>query len=446
MRKQPNNNTTQAKQIVAHPIFGEGIVVATRWDQGESQVRFRSGLCLWLPSKWLRPIMVRATTLDQISSKRLLEAFRLGVVPHQDIEHFTFGRAYEINELERSMDLLRNGSGGSCLVEGAYGSGKTHLLEYARHMSLKKGLVTAYCELSTAETPLHRPKRVYRELIYTLRFIKDGCEYHFRDLLRMASKISMNDHVFLSPVLKRIKNVGDIDLMSEVFWQWIEGESTKNYAIDPQAPFRVKGGQKIPALYDFSTAGDFYSYLITGISYIAFALGFGGLVCLFDEFETVSHVWDYTHYDRSLSFMEGMILSSLNKEEMKKIDQRLVHNRVRPTPYCYNTAHLFLVLAMTPIHGFRTISSIIESVPQRMMLRKFSKPELEVIFEHLLDVYACAYPDHKIESARRDTIYNAAMKKGSAELREFIKFSVEAMDWLRLGAGELRNRGVEPEN
>lgn len=446
MEKLNSKSATQAKKIVAHPIFGEGIIVATRWDEGESQVRFRSGLCLWLPSKWLRSISVPATDLDQISSKRLLEAFRLGVVPHQDIEHFTFGRAFEIQELEHSMNHLINGNGGACLVEGAYGSGKTHLLEYARHMSLKKGLVTAYCELSTAETPLYRPKRVYRELIYTLRFIKDGCEYHFRDLLRMASKVTLQDHVFLSPVLKRIKGIEDIDLMSEVFWQWIEGESTKNYAIDPDSPFRVKGGQKIPALYDFSTAGDFYSYLLTGISYLAHELGFGGLVCLFDEVETVSRTWDYAHYDRSLSFMEGLILSAQNREEMKHIDQRLVHNRVRPTPYCYTTSYLLLILAMTPVHGLRVISHVIESVPQKMMLRKFSKPELEVIFEHLIEVYRCAYPGYEPAPARKDTIYNAALKKGTGELREFIKFSVEAMDWLRLGAEVQGSRGAEEQS
>jgi hypothetical protein len=137
--------------------------------------------------------------------------------------------------------------------------------------------------------------------------------------------------------------------------------------------------------------------------------------------------------------MEGLILSAQNRGEMKQIDKRLVHNRVRPTPYCYNTSHLFIVLAMTPVHGFRAINGIVDAVPQKMMLRKFSKPELEVIFEHLLEVYACAYPGYTIEPARKDTIYNAAQKKGSGELREFIKFSVEALDWLRLGNAEPRN-------
>jgi len=419
--------------IVAHPVFGEGILVAERWDGAEVQVKFRSGLCLWLPARWLKAISINTGTLDQISSKRLLEAFRMGVVPHQDIECFTFGRAYEINAFEEGLQKLKKGQGEVYLVEGSYGSGKTHLLEYVRHLSLKRGLVTAYCELSPEETPLHRPKRIYRELIYNLRYIKDNCEFHFRDLLMAVAEIGIQDHCFLTPVLKRLQDRDNADLVSEVFWQWIEGESTKNYAIDPQAPFRVRGGQKIPALYDFSTASDFYSYILTGLSYLSHKAGLGGLVLILDEVETATRIWDYQSYSRGLSFLEGLILAALNSDELKQIDSRLVHNKVRPTPYIYKDAHLIIVLAMTPIHGLRGIGNIVKVIKNRHYLRKFSKPELEVIFDNLVSVYNCAYPDFSVEVARRENIYNAALKKQSGELREFIKFSVEAFDWLRLG-------------
>lgn len=423
----------QFNKIVAHPVFGEGTLLAERWDGAEVQVKFRSGLCLWLPTKWLKPISMHAGTLDQISSKRLLEAFRMGVVPHQDIECFTFGRAYEINALEQGLQKLKKGHGEVYLVEGTYGSGKTHLLEYTRHLSLKRGLVTAYCELSPQETPLYRPKRIYRELVYNLRYIKDNSEFHFRDLLMAVSDTGIQDHCFLTPVLEMLRDMGDKDLMSEVFWQWIEGESTKNYAIDPKAPFRVRGGQKIPALYDFSTASDFYTYILTGLSYLIHRAGLGGLVLIIDEVETATRIWDYQSYSRGLSFLEGLVLAALNSDDLKSIDDRLVHNRVRPTPYIYKDAHIMVVLAMTPIHGLRGIENIVKRIKNRYYLRKFSKPELEVIFDNLVSVYDCAYPDFKVETARRENIYNAALKKGSSELREFIKFTVEAFDWLRLG-------------
>lgn len=420
--------------VVGHPIFGEGVVVATRWEGAEAQVSFRSGLCIWLPAKWLKVLTIKPVEIDQVAAKRLLEAFRLGVVPHQDIELFTFGRQLEINEFNGKLDALRKGVGDSLVVEGAYGSGKTHLLEYYRHYALRKGFVTTYCELSTQESPLYRPKRVYRELVYNLRYINNERELGYRDLLTSAAELGMDDHCFFTPLLRRIKQMQDADLSNEVFWQWMEGESTKQYAIDPSAPFRVHAGHKIPALYDFSTAADFYCYIITGLSAIVKMMGLDGLVLIFDEVETLTHIWNYNEYIRGLNFLEGLIRSIGNDPELSRIDSKLVHNRVRPTPYIYGDPAIVAVFAMTPIHGFRGIDNIIEMIRGRFYLRRFSKSELEALFQSLYKVYQTAYPDFSVKQARKENVFNAAMKTGSGELREFIKFSIEAFDWLRLAS------------
>jgi hypothetical protein len=423
------------EEIVAHPVFGEGMVESSRWDGTELKVKFRSGLTLWLPAKWFKPITVKKVDLDHISAKRLLEAFRLGIVPHQDIEYFTYGRGFEISEIEDGLKRLQQGSGDVYLVEGGYGSGKTHLLEYIHHLSLRYGFATTYCELSIQETPLYRPKRVYRELAHNLRYIRDSVEYRFRDLLRAAADIRVRDHCFLTPVLGYLRHFEDIDSDNEVFWQWIEGESTKEYAIDPHAPFRVRGGQKIPALYDFSTAADYYSYILSGLSYLSHESGFGGLVIILDEVETITHIWDYTFYDRGLSFLKGMIQSALDRQELKKIETNMLHNRVRPTPYTYKEPHILLILASTPVHGLRGFENVREMVQKRIVLRKFSRAELEQIYYNLYELYVLAYPDLVLVVSQKENILNAALKKSSGELREFIKFSVEAFDWFRFSRG-----------
>ncbi|KPK63556.1 hypothetical protein AMJ83_06525 [candidate division WOR_3 bacterium SM23_42] len=419
------------EDIVAHPVFGEGIVEASRWEGLELRVKFRSGLRLWLPAKWFKPITVKQVKLDQISSKRLLEAFRLGIVPHQDIEYFTFGRSYEVSELEGALKRLKQGKGDVYLVEGSYGSGKTHLLEYVHHLSVRYGFVTAYCELSVQEAPLYRPKRVYRELVHNLRYIRESCECRFRDLLRELARIKISDHCFLTPVLRYLRNLEDDDSKNEVFWQWIEGESTKEYAIDPLSPFRVRGGQKIPALYDYSTAADYYSYILSGLSFLVNRIGLGGLVIILDEVETITHIWNYSSYNRGLNFLEGLIQSALDNEDLKKMDSRMLHNRVRPTPYIYKEPHILLILASTPVHGLRGFEGVRELVAKRTVLRKFSKPELELIYNNLHDVYICAYPNFSIVMSQKENIFNAALKRSYGELREFIKFSVEAFDWFR---------------
>ncbi len=415
-------------KTVFHNIFGEGIILETRWDGIESRVKFRSGLCLWLPTKWLKPLEIEEREVDRISARRLLEAFRMGVVPHQDIEYFTFGRNYEINLFQQALLRLKEGRGGVFLIEGDYGSGKTHLAEYLRHLSLKQGFPTTYCELHIEETPPYRPKKIYHELVYNLRYIRDGCEYGFRDLLRDATEVDVNEHCFWNPVLKRVREMKEDDFPAEVFWQWVEGESTKEYATDPLSPYRVRGGYEIPALYDFSTASDFYNYILSGMSYFINKLGMGGLVLVIDEFEEINHVWDYRLRERGWFFLEGLIRISLNDEGMKRVDNSMLHNQVRPTPYAYKDTHILLLLTTTPTEGEEGTKFI----PNKISLRRFGRAEFEIIFDNLRRVYKSAYPDFVIEERISNNILNAALKKNQLELREFIKFVVEAFDWMRL--------------
>jgi hypothetical protein len=126
-----------------------------------------------------------------------------------------------------------------------------------------------------------------------------------------------------------------------------------------------------------------------------------------------------------------LIYAALDDDGLKTIDRRMLHNRVRPTPYIYRDPHLLLILASTPVHGLRGFEGVRRLIEKSLVLRKFSKPELELIYNNLFTVYMCAYPGFSIVMSQRENIFNAALKRSYGELREFIKFSVEAFDWYR---------------
>jgi hypothetical protein len=419
------------ERYINHPVFGEGEVVDSRLHGLQLRVRFANGLSLWVSSHGLRVYERSREEIDQIAARRMTEAFRLGVVPHQDVERFTFGRQSETEMVEQALAALEKGSGGAYVIEGEYGAGKSHLLELIRHRAAEAGFVTAWCNLDPREVSPHRPKRVYRELVHSMRYFDHEAELSFRDILRKGVGLELDDHVFLSPVLKRLERFERTGVAAEVFWQWIEGESTKEYAAQPGHPYRLRGAQKIPALYDFSTAGDFYSYILSGLSYMMRKLGMKGLVLLIDEAESVTHLWNSLAVDRGVNFLEGLIRSAENDPRLKTIDERMVHNRVRTTPYIYKDSFITLFLATTPLVGEYSYVRMTGHAKKRIALNPLREADLHELFVRLSYIYRQAYPQFELSADWQERLVVTALKKKDEGVRFFIKYWVEGLDWLR---------------
>ena len=408
----------------------------TRWQNSEVLVKFRTGLQLWVPAPRVMFTAGPEEPLDSLQARRMTEAFRLGIVPLQDVEDFFFGRESEARKVEQGLEGLVQGRGDVLLVEGDYGSGKTHLLEYVHHRALNMGFAATRVEFDPHDVAPNRPKRVYRELVHSLRWIDgaDGArtEYGFRDLLWRARSLAVDDHVFFGPVLNRLRRMKEHQPMSEVFWQMIEGESSKEYAVQYRSPYRVRGGHSIPALYDFSTAGDFYCYIISGLSHMCRELGLKGLVLLIDEAETVTHLWDILAFARGMNFIEGLIRTSLNDPELKKIDDKLIHNRVRTTPYIYREAQIYLVIATTPQPYDYTYLKMTNYIRNRLVLQPLRDQALLDAFHRLVAIYQQAHSGFTLPELEKKRMLEHALKRRNEGLRYFLKFCVEAMDLTRI--------------
>jgi hypothetical protein len=435
-----------AQGVVTHPVFGEGAVLDSRRQGHEVLVQFRTGLRIWVPARRVALLPECEPHLDEIAARRMVEAFRLGIVPLKDVESFTFGRELELKQAEDGLERLRQGLGDVLLVEGDYGAGKTHLLEHIHHQALARGMVVSRVEFDPVDVAPNRPKRVYRELVHNLRWITApgadarhvAGEHGFRDLLQLGCNLPMDDHVFFQPVLRKLARPAvrrhrhrNADVLAEVFWQMIEGESTKEYAVQSSSPYRIAGGQAIPALYDFSTAGDFYCYIISGLSHICRELGLHGLVLLIDEAETVTHLWDIIAFTRGMSFIEGLIRTANNDPELKKIDSRLVHNRVRTTPYIYRDARIFLVIATTPQPHDYTYLKMTNYARNRLGLARLGDRALGDAFARLIAVYRQAYPGFELPENEQQRLREFAFRRKGEGTRHFVKLCVEALDLRR---------------
>uniref|UniRef100_A0A7C4GIH2 AAA+ ATPase domain-containing protein n=1 Tax=candidate division WOR-3 bacterium TaxID=2052148 RepID=A0A7C4GIH2_UNCW3 len=430
------------RRVVSHPVFGEGEILDSRGRGSELLVRFQSGLRLWLAAGRVRRISqlddslledaapaIRA--IDRIQARRMVEAFRLGIVPHQDVETFTFGRDAQVKTVVQALAKLESGQGDVFIVEGEYGTGKTHLLEFLHHRALASGVVASMVQLDPVEVTPDRPKRVYRELVHNLRFIRDGRECGFRDLMTAALELDIADHVFFGPYLRKLRRLEPGNMQAEMFWQLAEGESTKEFALERRSPYRVRGAQRMPALYDFSTAADCYCYLISGLSYISRRLGHKGLVLLLDEAETVTGPGDVMRLTKSVNFMDGLVGTARNDAELKRLNPRMIHNQVRPVPYIYRDSFLLVVFATTPAPYDYAYLRLANRVDHRIALEPLGDKAMVDAFANLVAVYLRAYPGFAIAESEQRQVLQAAARHGADGVRAFLKFCVSALDVAR---------------
>ena len=102
-------------------------------------------------------------------SRRAIEALRAGV-PNQDAVQALGSSQVELEnkfreQLKDARDQFHQGrQSRGTLIAGDFGAGKSHLLEYFKHIALAENFVCSKVVISK-ETPLHHPAKLYRAAI-----------------------------------------------------------------------------------------------------------------------------------------------------------------------------------------------------------------------------------------------------------------------------------------
>ena len=98
----------------------------------------------------------------------IVKALRLGLVPRTGLQHIQVGRAAELKALDEDTQHIARGGATIRFLIGAYGSGKTFLLNLARLMAMQSGIVVASADLSP-DRRLHasqgQARLLYSELV-----------------------------------------------------------------------------------------------------------------------------------------------------------------------------------------------------------------------------------------------------------------------------------------
>jgi hypothetical protein len=120
-----------------------------------------------LPDKDLAPRLAR---------KVLAQMGENGTPPERGIAFVNAGNQSYLQILDRVYisELLRDGGSTFKLVQGTYGSGKTHFLYCVRDLAWHRNLLAAFITISPRETPMNKPISVYRAVAHQIERGRDG--------------------------------------------------------------------------------------------------------------------------------------------------------------------------------------------------------------------------------------------------------------------------------
>lgn len=357
-----------------------------------------------------------------------IEAFRLGIVPLRHIAEWTVGRE---DEVRRMRAFLHDAAEGAILVEGAYGAGKSHLLNYLAREAEKEGFAVAMAGFDPSEATAAFPKKAYRRLLQGFGARVDGHHLDFRGFLvtvahRPNWRDVLGDHWLLGPFLERLET-GHVD---EDDWDFVEA--------------RARGGGDGPTLHDYSTCANIYCNLLTTLGRAATeVLGLSGLAVLLDEAEVARNVMYRYQALRGVNFFRGLVLAAnddpalLDEERVREnavtlgVETRLVYSGHNRVPYTNGIpAHLKVAFALTPGSLQDEFRRTRETI-QRVELDVLSMDDLRELFRRICDCFGSVYGIH-VGARERDRLFRLLSTADRVtSTRGFIKGAVEALDYVR---------------
>lgn len=368
-------------------------------------------------------VRARKATVDDIM---VIEAFRLGIVPYNAIEAWTQGRSSELRSVRKWLDDLGQGT---LIIEGPYGSGKTHLLHHLYAIAMKSGYAVSLTDLDPSGATAAFPKRMYRRIIKNLRVLIGAEEFGFRGLMRaIAENVDVNpvvDHPYFGALMDELRK-GDL---KENTWAWIEGREA------------VKG--EYGTLWDFTTVANIYCHMLGCLGWLMVrVLDLNGFLILFDEVETAKSMPYHYHFLRGLNFFRG--ISMVANDEPVLLEEQVIKNGTTkgketgliysghfPIPYLYRIpSYLKVVFAITPAVLTSEFRKWRSTVPL-LELDSLCVDDLHRLFETFVEHYQKVYGVSIHPTDRRRYFRTLLERCDYTSTRIFIKSMVELMDFIR---------------
>lgn len=441
-------------ELVEHPHYGRGKIVALYRNGSEWMVRFESGLRFRRPRtefEGQQPMSVAPTaplplpdlppmSPTQFDARQLIEALRVGVAPVQHIQELTIGLAAERTSLREGLNQAHQVGGGVRAVIGDYGFGKSHIVELAAQEGLKRNFLIATISLDLIELPAHQGFAIYGSLMRNLRY-PDNDERGLGPLLakalstpRAVEQLGELTPVEWDPLVTALMAMSNTTASRpRKAWEaWLMG-GRRVQLMNRSTP----RGIKFPSLYRSGNNARQLAYLLSGVSVLARLVGYSGLCLLIDEAESYS-LLSARQRPKASQFFSSLIYTALQERQSHIAATDLPQHHYRDYPNAYLARQsLFFLFTVTrsdnriPLEEWLEPTQILELDPHH------SPQEIGQFLEQAMGYHALAYgyePGERQRQIRRGAAEHLAlgMRNDKLSIRGVVRLAVELFDLLYL--------------
>lgn len=266
----------------------------------------------------------------------ILNSMGAGVVPHIGLEYIAVGRKQEVEAILSDLNGVAEGGGAFRFIVGAYGSGKSFLLQLARSNALERNYLVADADLSP-ERRLTGTKgqglRLYRELIAHLstkarpegNAMESLLQRWITELQRQVedSGVSPEDEQFSARVDERIRETAkelhgyvygyDLACVLQKYWQGYraEDEALMQGALRwLRGEYERKGDARFLGVTQIISDDTWYEF-VKLLAVLSVKLGYKGMLVLIDEevnlYKITNRVSRENNYEKLLTLFNDVM-------------------------------------------------------------------------------------------------------------------------------------------
>lgn len=372
--------------------------------------------------------------MTEFEAKKMIEAFRSGV-PTKDIGYyFSSARRNILNHIKSDLEeVTATGVGGSCIIGGRYGEGKTHMLNTIKGFAEQQKMVYSYLSLGK-ETPMHNIPNLFKRVCENLYLPDIGNPGFFREI---ENKITLNNELG-KEALDFARNSLATDRLYYVFRAYLGSkDSDDRFLLQSDLEGSFIGGSVVKSLYakafgekvtfkekfvKSKNIGDYFAF----ISFLIKLLGYNGWVILFDESELIGRFAYKTRMKAYLSmhsflFPKNTLLGTYSV-------------------FAFSSSYIDEVINSKDDKGYinasdfdneskKKILKVIDSIISLKELTPLTDAEFSDLIKAIVSLYEKAYAWHSNESM--EEIMKVAKQSGFL-LRTRIRAALEYLDQLFL--------------